>query len=117
MPRTVESIVQCHIDATALRKQNKPIWSKEIALKDLLGDDDSNERSLIVAKEVARRFRAALPGGVFDVRSDDYDDELTSLIEDLECFNPEMAEEISPILNERLDEIYDWADSNRVWIR
>lgn len=116
MPRTIEGIVDAHRAARALRKQGKPVWSDEIKIKDLLDDDDSDERAIVVAKEVAARFRKGLPNATFDVRSDDYDDEITGLIEDLELFHDNMGVDINGVLNERLDEIYDWADVKRVWI-
>lgn len=116
MPRTIEGIVEVHRVARQLRRQGKPIWKAEIKIKDLLGNDDSNQRSVEIAHEVAKRFRAGLPTKTFDVRSDDYDDEITILVEDLETFSLEMADNINDIFNERLDEIYDWADNNRIWI-
>lgn len=116
MPRTIEGIVEAHRTARELRQQGKPVWSAEIKIKDLLGDNDSDERSIVVAKEIAARFRKGLPDATFDVRSDDYDDEITSIIEDLEIFHDGMGVDNSEVLNERLDEIYDWADVKRVWI-
>ena len=116
MPRTIEGIVESHRAASELRRQGKPIWKYEVKVKDLLGDDDSNERAVEIAKELAKRMRTALPDKLLNVQDDDYDDEITSIIEDLETFNLEMSTDICSIFNERLDEIYDWADANRVWI-
>lgn len=116
MPRTIDGILNAHRAARELREKRKPIWSRKIKIKDLLGDDDSNENSVAVAHEIAKRFRAEMPNSTFDVRENEYDDEITSLIEDLESFNLQMDQEICEVLNERIDEIYDWADVKRVWI-
>jgi hypothetical protein len=119
MPRTIEGIVQAHRDARALRAAGKPIWSNRIQLKDLLSDDVSPESLARTATGIAARIRAALPEAVFDVTSDDYDQFMDEIVDDLECWSAEgnaAVKEAQDILDGRLDEIYDWADANRVWI-
>lgn len=119
MPRTIEGIVQAHRDAHALRAAGKPIWSKSIQIKDLFSDDEDPQTLATVATGIAARIRAALPAGTFDVTSDDYDQTLDEIVEDLESWTAEgsaAAPDAQEDLNGRLDEIYDWADANRVWI-
>lgn len=119
MPRTIEGIVQAHRDARALRAAGKPIWSNTIQIKDLFTDEDTPEALAGVATGVAARIRAALPAATFDVTGDDYDHTMDEIVDDLESWTVDgmaAASDAQEMLNGRLEEIYDWADANRVWI-
>lgn len=119
MPQTIENIVQCHRDARALRAAGKPIWAKEVKLKDLFNDSTDPEVLAAIATGIASRFKAVLPPAFFDVMSDDYDSTIGDIVDDLETWTAELVDEkidAQATLNGRLEEIYDWADANRVWI-
>lgn len=77
-------------------------WKHTFHMRDLLSDDTSDENSVRVAKELARRMKAS---NLFK----DYDGE--SIIEDLES-NVEDAD----YFNEVLDRFWDYCDANRIWI-
>lgn len=125
MPRTVESIVENHRAARALRNQGKPIWTYHLNIKSILGRDPENTDPLylkVVAHEVARQLRAKLPAPFFDITNDKYEPSLTEVTENLEdatdqTFAPS-PEDPNPIemLNGWIDELFDWADANRAWL-
>ena len=72
-----------------------------------------------VATGIAARIRAALPAATFDVTSNDYYRTMDEVVEDLEDWTADgmgAASDAQEILNGRIEEIYDWADANRVWI-
>ncbi len=127
MPRTVEHIVETHRAATALRKAGKPIWSKTIAIKDILNEEvedrTSTEHIADVSQRIAKRFRSALPKETFDITADSYDSVITEEIEMLESYTVEsfkidieQGAEPVELFDGTLSVIYDWADDNRVWL-
>jgi hypothetical protein len=81
-----------------------PGWRRTIDLKQFLSDDDSDENARKVAGRIATVLR----------RQPEYDEvnfsSLAMVVQDLETV--ENARE----LNETLDEVYDWADGERIWI-
>ena len=118
MPRSIDGIVASHQAARSLRAQGKPIWSGQVQLKDLLTNDDVKKDDVVeIAHEMAARIRKSLDEKFFDINSDDYDDDLTMIVEDMEIFHASnLGDDAQEVLNERLDEFYDWADHNRIWV-
>jgi len=126
MPRTIEGIVACHRDATALRDAGRPIWTRRVEIKDLLAisEDRSAEHVAGVAVEVASRLRRGLPASFFDITSDEYERDLDEVVEDLESYTAdgltrlekEEGLDFADMLDGRLDELYDWADRSRTWL-
>lgn len=117
--RTIDGIVRAHQAASELRAAGKPIWPKSVKLKDLFSDDTSPEALAAVANGVAARLREALPKDTFDVTSDDFDQEIDDIAEDFETMTAEGltgVDDAQELINDRLSEIYDWADVKRVWI-
>jgi len=50
--------------------------------------------------------------------SDDYDDEIEELVTDLESWTLEnMNGNPVEMFNDRMSDIYDWADIKRIWLR
>lgn len=108
MPRTIESIVNCHAVAAERRAAGRPIWDAKANIKQFLDPDaEPSEVAANVARELrhafARRLRAT---------SDNYDCDLDMLLDDLENFGDATVEDF----DETLDRIYDWADENRIWL-
>lgn len=126
MPRTVESIVENHKAAAALRAAGKPVWSRSINIKSILSEDQGNESPEHVAKvanSIAKLIRSRLPATMLDWKSDECDFDFLDAIESMEeCTVKSLAEdkangvEAVEMLNGWLDQIYDWADANRVWL-
>lgn len=126
MPRTVESIVENHKAAAALRAAGKPIWSRNIDIKSILREDQTNEAPEHIAKvanRVAKLLRWRLPAAMLDGQSDECDFDFLDAVESMEeCTVKSLAEdkangvEAVEMLNGWLDQIYDWADANRVWL-
>lgn len=82
-------------------------WKHTIKLKDLLDDEDvDREEAKRLGGEMALRLLAPEPKRLFgnDIR-------LQAVIErfQTDCLS-------QPDFNDILDDLYDWADNNRVWI-
>lgn len=126
MPRTAEHIVDCHQAAAALRAAGKPIWSKRINIKAILHEDQANvtpEHIAAISVRIAALLRASVPGAVFDFKADGYDEDLAETVEAMgECTVASLAIDaengVEPVemFNSWLEMIYDWADTNRVWL-
>lgn len=118
MVDSVEHRVECHRLATALRKQGKPVWANRIPLNDIFDEKEDPQSVMEKAHEVAKRLRAGLPAETLDIMSDDYDDEIEELVTDLESWTLEnMNGNPVEMFNDRMSDIYDWADIKRVWLR
>lgn len=95
-----------------------PVWRKHIALKDLLGEDESTEAVRDAAAGMAARLMA-LP----EYKAQD-DSELESIVTEFEDIaNPNNPPEmfsgrlsLCTYFNDVLHSLYDWADSERIWI-
>lgn len=127
MPCTVEHIVACHQSATALRRAGKPIWPHKINLAGQLKEGGRNltpATGASLANKIAQELRT-LPASFFDVTNLEADPDFIDLVdslaamseaefkEDMEHFDLEPAE----IIDEWLEQIYDWCDTNRVWVQ
>lgn len=126
MPRTIEGIVASHRHAAALRQAGRPIWTRQVRIRDLLvpTGDRSIERVSGVAIEIAARLRRALPPSFFDITDDEYERDLDEAVEDLESYTVDALTRLekeeglaaTDMLDARLDELYDWADRSRTWL-
>ena len=81
-------------------------WRETVNIKDLLTDDDSPENCENTAKALVKRLRAAFP-------KPDYD--LENIISDFEDVSANDKRPLA-LFNDILDNLYDWADANRVWL-
>lgn len=126
MPRTVDSIVANHQAARALRRQGKPVWSHTVNIKPLLEENSSSEdASHIAAKArlIAKLLRDNLPDRLFDYKNPDCNLDFIDTVEMMEeCTVKALAEDSEngvdavEMFDCWLDTLYDWADSNRVWL-
>ncbi len=125
MARTIESIVESHRQARTLRAAGKPIWTYRADIRSIMQEsrDQSIERIVDIATRIAATLRRALPEHFFDVTSDDYDMVIDEAVEDLESYTVEGLRELEAegigavsMFDGRLEEIYDWADRNRLWL-
>jgi hypothetical protein len=125
MPRTIESIVDCHRAARRLQAAGKPVWRMEIPVREIIqrADSTSHEGMSKMGRDMAKAFRTALPSATFDITSDDYDREIDEIIEDIESHSAQglaslesEGVDVKDMFNGRLDEIYDWADRERIWL-
>ena len=123
MPQTVESKVANFRRARELKAQGKPSWIHNVDIRSVITESAETDIDTImrVAHEVARRLRAGLPPAFFDIADPAFDFDFNEAIEDLESYNLEYLDtlpgnEALNNLNGRLDEIYDWADRERVWL-
>lgn len=109
MARTIESIGDSHHAAEERRAAGKPIWDRTLRIKHLLSKDSDDE----TARETARQIAAALKGSTW-AREDKtrYGDasEVQYLVTRLRRTTTLKR------LNALLDELYDLADADRVWI-
>lgn len=124
MPRTIESIVENHRVAAERRAAGKPVWDRNIDVKAILQEDqsnDSNEHAAEVANRIGALIRSRVPAAWLDWNSDDLDEDLTQIVEGMEALKPDSYEgeaDFTPLddLNSMLDQLYNWADGKRVWL-
>lgn len=85
-------------------------WNITINIKDLLTEDDSESAVVFAVNGINDRLRPLLgtSTGTYDL------DTLNDILESFEeiATNSQDADEFNEILNE----LYDWADDNRVWL-
>lgn len=129
MSRTVESIVSCHQAATALRRAGKPIWAATVRLKDILAqykdaaDDLTAEQAVEMSRKIALALKLGVPAAWRGTESDNYNMDFEDLFERFEQastadFTPSKGWPASPceVIDDWLDELYDWGDRYRVWL-
>lgn len=124
MHRTIESIVENHRVASARRAAGKPIWDRNIDIKGILREDPgntSNEHAAEVANRIGELIRSRVPAAWLDYNSPAFDEDLLDIVEGMEALKPDSYdgdEEMTPIadLNGMLGQLYDWADTKRVWL-
>ena len=124
MPLTVEHIVSCHAAAAELRKAGNPIWSRKVNIKTILSEDPTNkspEHAASVANRIGALLRAKLPAELLDFNESAYDFHIAEIVESMEQLKAtDYCDDGSytPLddLNDRLSELYDWADVSRVWL-
>lgn len=126
MPRTADHIVACHAHARSLREAGKNIWPHTINVKAILNEDKSNlsaEHISSISKRIAALLRSKVPPEHFDITSEVYDFGFNDLIEFMEectieslALDRENGLEPEEVFNGWLEELYDWADKNRVWM-
>lgn len=126
MPRTVEHIVACHQAASTLRKAGKPIWPKTINVKAIIHEDQENESPehiSAISARIAKLIRLKAPKQYFDVGHADFDFDFVDAVEAMEsCTVKELTDdkangvEAVDMFNDWMEAIYDWADSNRIWL-
>lgn len=126
MPRTIEHILDCHKAAQSLRQAGKPILTFKANILSIIHEDQENESAEHVADvaiRIAKRLRASLPDKFFDLT---YDDCSIGFLETVEAMESCTVDSLRlddqngyrpvDVLNDWLNEIYDWADHNRVWL-
>ncbi|MDF8363354.1 MULTISPECIES: hypothetical protein [Achromobacter] len=126
MPRTVETIVANHKHARALRDAGKPIWSHSVNIKSVLHEDQGNtspEHISDISVRIAKILHGRLPARFFDVSHPDFDFGFVETVEFMEectveglAVDKENGCSAGEMFNGWLEEVYDWADRNRVWL-
>lgn len=126
MPRTVEHIVSCHQAAAELRKAGKPIWAKRINVRALIQEDQDNESPEHVAElsqKIGKLVRASVPAEYLDIAHNEYNRDLEEVVESFEQCTVEVLAidkkngyEAVDMFNDWMEQLYDWADYNRVWL-
>ncbi|HHH9443065.1 TPA: hypothetical protein ACP32N_005053 [Pseudomonas aeruginosa] len=124
MPRTIESIVENHRVARERRAAGKSQWDRTINIKAILHEDQSNESNdhvANVANRIGALIRQSVPTSWLEYGNEATDDELIEVVEGMEALKPNSYEgekDFTPLddLNSMLDQLYDWADSKRIWL-
>lgn len=90
-----------------------PEWKVTCDIKDILRSTDSTNPSdtTMVAREIADRLKNTLHGRSIKEDHDGYY-ELEGIIE---CFETEEFDSFEEF-NTLLEELYDWANTHRVWL-
>lgn len=125
MERDIDQLVRTHRIAQDRRAAGKPVWDKAINIKPILHRDQSNktpEHAAAVANEIGALIRSRVPAGWLEWGHDDCDEDLTEIVEGMECLRPDSyagdSEGYTPLkdLNNMLANLYDWADEHRIWL-
>lgn len=125
MPRTIESIVACHQAAVGLRKAGRRIWNQTIHIKEILNENENDTAESIVDKShrIAKLLRQEVDAAVLNELNSDCHMDLLEAVEQMEqCTVASLQADAvngflpTDFIDELLEVIYDWADSNRVWI-
>lgn len=129
MPRTIESIVECHRVATERRGVGKPIWDVKVPLRALLaefaafGDDLMAEQAVDMSHRLFVLLKTCVPAAWREHEHDNYSMDFEDLMERLEQataadFTPTKDWSDTPceVVNAWLEELYDWGDRYRVWL-
>ena len=126
MPRTVETIVENHRAAAALRAAGKSIWPYKADIKGIILEEQGNEDPACItakAHRIAKALRVSLPKKFFDQAHEECDFNFLDVVEMMEdCSVEALAEDLKngstavEMMDGWLEQIYDWADRNRVWL-
>lgn len=129
MPRTIESIVECHRAARVRRRAGKPIWDVTLRVKDLMepykefGDDLTAAQAIELSHKIGALLDAKVPAAWREANHANYSLDFEDLVErfaqaSVSDFTPtkEHPDEPVDVVNQWLDELYDWGDAFRVWI-
>ena len=108
MARTIESIMDAHHAASKLRAAGKPIWGKRVNV--VLPYAPSSDLGEVEANRQA--WARALKASGWYKQSDDY---VKAAIDAIDEWRVEEESDVAEV-NALLDEMYDLADSDRVWI-
>lgn len=84
-------------------------WRKTVNIKQFLSEDGSPENAAKVAGQIAGLLRAEC---ALEIKEDE---NLAETVEWIECIDA-TDEDACEILNYHLNDLYDWADANRVWM-
>ncbi len=130
MPKTIELMVDCHRAAEERRRQGRHIWDLNLPLKALLSEYEGlgEEMTVEQAIELSHRIGAMLNAGVpaqwhtpeHRNFSFDYEEMFERFAQaDASDFTKtaDFNEEPVDVIDEWLDELYDWGDRCRVWLR
>lgn len=128
MPRTIESIVHNHQVARARRKAGRPVWDKQIPVRKLLGEYSQfgDELAPAQAVEFCGKLFSLLSLHVpkdwrkFEDSNTHWSYGFEEVMERLEFMAEDDCSDtdgVTPadVINEIMDELYDWADAQRVW--
>lgn len=128
MPRTIESIVSSHQAAATRRRAGKSAWDATIKLKDVLadykdaGDDLSAEQAVEMSHRIALLLKLGVPAAWRHHEHDNYHMDFEDLFERFEqasiadfTASPGSSETPCEVIDDLLDQLYDWGDRYRVW--
>jgi len=129
MPRTVESIVSCHLAARARREAGRPVWDLQVPVRPLLEPflrrdvDVTAEEAAQLARDIGKLLSLRVPASWRQGEHPNYSMDFEDLLERFEqattgdfTSTPEYPETPEEVLNGWLDELYDWGDRCRVWL-
>ena len=116
MPRTLESITDCHRAATERRKAGRPIWDHYLNIGHLIRELQDNPEADLqeTGKQIGALIRAS-SWAKADVKAIEERGGIASEV--MGC-----AEEFEEVTDEEdfdliLDRLYDLADADRTWIK
>ncbi len=108
-PRDLDHLVETHRIARDRRNAGLPVWKWKIPIKDILSSYPTAEVAIDAGTQIAKRLRRGL-AGLLDTDGAVYDGDFDDIVYEFE--HTEGVEH----LNDSLDQLYDWADTNRLWL-
>jgi len=129
MPRTLDSLVECHVAVRERAKAGIPPWDGELTFlaqvgplfeRFNVGEDTLTAQDMLDGFHgAAKEVRASIPAAqVLEFSPADAD--LEAFVTTLEGWNLEFVEncpDIQADFTRLLDRLYDWCDANRWWIK
>lgn len=127
MPRTIESIVECHQVARARRRAGRPIWDLKIPVRSVLhdyeraGDDLRPEQAAELSQRLYKLLMTTIPQEWLAHDHPNYSQDLEDVLDalkDATAASFENSDFGSPCdqVDDMLEQIYDWGDKMRVWL-
>lgn len=130
MPRTIESIVECHREATRRRSAGRPVWDLSLPLESIkknyeeAGDELTIEQAIEMSHRIGAMLKAGVPESWHQPESQNFSYDYEEMFErfqqaDASDFTPTKDWNDTPceVINQWLDELYDWGDRCRVWLK
>jgi hypothetical protein len=118
MARDLDHLVSTHQHAAQLRREGKPIWKCEVPVRTIFNanrDKSAPTIALLIAAQLRTRFTKQVAIERYD---EDFDGEIYDVVYRLEDIGKETMPDANTTdwFDDVLDDLYDWADHNRVWL-
>jgi len=129
MPRTIESIVDCHREAQKRRRSGRPVWDVSLPLAaikkdyEAAGDDLTVTQAIAMSHRIGVMLQAGVPADWRKPGHRNFSYDYEEMIERFQQADEsdfkqtkDWTNTTTETMNELLEELYDWGDRCRVWL-